>query len=128
MGIRQVVITEAAPKPVGAYAQGVVVGDTLYVAGQIGLEPVTGRLVAGGVVAEAEQALENVLAIVHAAGFSRGHVVKTTVYVTDLGDFPAINEIYGRYFREPYPARATIAAAALPARARVEIDAVAIRD
>lgn len=102
-------------------------GDMLYVSGQIGLEPVTGRLVGGGVVAEAEQALENLLAVVHAAGFSRDHVVKTTVYVTDLGDFSTINEVYARYFSEPYPARATVQAAGLPARARVEIDAVAVR-
>jgi 2-iminobutanoate/2-iminopropanoate deaminase len=124
---RQQVITEGAPKAIGPYAQGVTVGDTLYVSGQIGLEPTTARLVGGGVVPETEQVLENLLAVVHGAGFARTDVVKTTVYVTDLGDFQAVNEVYGRYFSEPYPARATVQVAALPKGARVEIDAVAVR-
>ena len=101
--------------------------DTLYVSGQIGLEPTMGRLVNGGVVPETEQVLENVLAVVHAAGFTRANVVKATIYVTDLGDFRAVNEVYGRYFTEPYPARATVQVAALPMGARVEIDVIAVR-
>jgi 2-iminobutanoate/2-iminopropanoate deaminase len=103
------------------------VGEALYVSGQIGLEPTTGRLVAGGVLAETEQVLENVLAVVHAAGFTRAEVVKTTIYLTDLVDFPVVNDVYGRYFTEPYPARATVQVAALPLGARVEIDAIATR-
>ena len=90
MGGRHPVVTEGAPKALGPYAQGVVVDDTLYVSGQIGLEPTMGRLVNGGVVPETEQVLENVLAVVHAAGFTRANVVKTTIYVTDLGDFRAV--------------------------------------
>lgn len=127
MATRHAVLSPGAPAPVGPYSQGVVVGDALYVSGQIGLEPTTGRLVGGGVVAEAEQVLENLLAVVHAAGFTRADVVRTTVYVTDLADFRTVNEVYQRYFNQPYPARVTVQAAALPAGARVEIDAVAIR-
>jgi 2-iminobutanoate/2-iminopropanoate deaminase len=105
----------------------VVVGNTLYVSGQIGLEPSTGRLVGGGIVPETEQVLENLLAVVYAAGFTRTDVVKTTVYVTGLAHSRAVNEVYGRYFSEPYPARATVEVAALPRGAHVEIEAVAIR-
>jgi len=124
---RRAVVTDGAPKALGPYAQGVVVGNTLYVSGQIGLEPSTGRLVGGGVVAETEQVLENLLAVIHAAGFTRGDVVKTTIYVTGLAHSRAVNDVYGRYFREPYPARATVEVAALPNGARVEIEAVAVR-
>jgi 2-iminobutanoate/2-iminopropanoate deaminase len=99
----------------------------LYVSGQIGIEPSSGRLVGGGVVPETEQVLENLLAVIHAAGFMRADVVKTTVYVTDLANFRAVNEVYERYFSEPYPARATVQVAALPSGARVEIDAIAVR-
>jgi len=124
---RSTVVTDGAPKSLGAYAQGVVVGNTLYVSGQIGLEPSTGRLVGGGIVPETEQVLENLLAVVYAAGFTRTDVVKTTVYVTGLAHSRAVNEVYGRYFSEPYPARATVEVAALPSGAHVEIEAVAIR-
>jgi len=124
---RSTVVTDGAPKSLGAYAQGVVVGNTLYVSGQIGLEPSTGRLVGGGIVPETEQVLENLLAVVYAAGFTRTDVVKTTVYVTGLANSRAVNEVYGRYFSEPYPARATVEVAALPSGAHVEIEAVAIR-
>jgi 2-iminobutanoate/2-iminopropanoate deaminase len=127
MATRHVVATRGAPAPVGPYSQGIVVGDQLFVSGQIGLEPASGRLVGGGLVAEAEQVLENLLAVVHGAGFTRADVVRTTVYLIDLADFRTVNEVYGRYFKEPYPARVAVQAAALPAGARIEIDAVAIR-
>ncbi len=127
MRFRHTIITDAAPRPVGPYAQGVVVGNTLFISGQIGIEPSTNRLVGGGIVPEAEQVLENLLAIVHAAGFGRADVVKTTVYLTDLADFASVNGVYGRYFTESPPARATVQVAALPGGARVEIDAIAVR-
>ncbi len=125
--VRRAITSAGAPRAVGPYSQGIAVGEALYVSGQIGLEPTTGRLVAGGVLAETEQVLENVLAVVHAAGFTRAEVVKTTIYLTDLVDFPVVNDVYGRYFTEPYPARATVQVAALPLGARVEIDAIATR-
>lgn len=128
MNARRQVTTDAAPRALGPYSQGVVVGSMLFVSGQIGLDASTGKLVAGGVVPEAEQVLENLLAVIHAAGFTRADVVKTTIYVTDLGDFQAINEVYGRYFEQPYPARATVQVAALPKGGRIEIDAIAVRE
>jgi 2-iminobutanoate/2-iminopropanoate deaminase len=124
---RRPVVTDRAPQALGPYSQGVVVGETLYVSGQIGIEPSTGQLVGGGVVAEAEQVLENLCAIIHAAGFTRADVVKAVIYLADLRDFEAVNGVYGRYFSAPYPARATVQAAALPKGARVEIEAVAVR-
>jgi reactive intermediate/imine deaminase len=127
MNARRQVTTDAAPRALGPYSQGVVVGNMLFVSGQIGLDASSGKLVAGGVVPEAEQVLENLLAVVHAAGFTRADVVKTTVYVTDLGDFQAINDVYGRYFEQPYPARATVQVTALPKGGRIEIDAIAVR-
>jgi 2-iminobutanoate/2-iminopropanoate deaminase len=128
MNARRQVTTDAAPRALGPYSQGVVVGNMLFVSGQIGLDASTGKLVAGGVVPEAEQVLENLLAVIHAAGFTRADVVKTTVYVTDLGDFQAINDVYGRYFEQPYPARATVQVVALPKGGRIEIDAIAVRE
>ena len=127
MAFRRSITTEAAPRPVGPYSQGVVVGNTLFVSGQIGMEPSTHHLVGGGIVPETEQVLENVLAIVHAAGFARADVVKTTVYLTDLADFASVNDVYRRYFTDTHPARATVQVAALPGGARVEIEAVAVR-
>lgn len=127
MNVRRQVTTDAAPRALGPYSQGVVLGNMLFVSGQIGLDPSTGKPVAGGVVPEAEQVLEHLLAVIHAAGFTRADVVKTTVYVTDLRDFQAINDVYGRYFEAPYPARATVQVAALPKGARIEIDAIAVR-
>jgi len=120
--------TDAAPAPVGPYAQGVGVGNSLFVSGQIGLDPVTGRLVGGGMVAEAEQVLENLLAVVHAAGFAREDVIKTTVYVTDLANMAVVNEVYARYFAPPHPARVTVEVAGLPCGARLEIDAIVVRN
>jgi 2-iminobutanoate/2-iminopropanoate deaminase len=121
------VATEAAPRALGPYAQAVVSGDLVFCAGQIGLDPASGTLVAGGTTAEAEQVLQNLLAVLAAAGLGFEHVVRTTIYLVDLADFPAVNDIYGRYVREPYPARATVGVAALPRGARVEIDAIAMR-
>lgn len=99
----------------------------LFVSGQIGLDPDSGKLVPGGIVAEAEQVFENLLAIVLAAGYSRAEVARTTLYLTDLADYAAVNEVYGRYFTEPYPSRVTVQVAALPCGARIEAEAMAVR-
>jgi 2-iminobutanoate/2-iminopropanoate deaminase len=121
------VVSAAAPQPVGPYAQAIDTGDLVFCAGQVGIDPATGRLVAGGIEAEAERAIANLAAVLAAAGLGLDAVVKTTVYVTDLRDWPALNAVYARCFVPPYPARATVAVAALPAGARVEIDAIAVR-
>jgi len=124
---RETVASDAAPRAIGPYAQAVVAGDLVFCSGQVGLDPASGRLVPGGVAAEAARALESLAAVLSAAGLGLGDVVKTTVYLVDLAEFAAVNEVYARYFHAPYPARATVGVAALPAGARVEIEAVATR-
>jgi 2-iminobutanoate/2-iminopropanoate deaminase len=122
---RRIVLTDTAPKPVGPYSQAVVSGDLVFCAGQIGLDPATGKLVEGGFAAQLDRVLANVAAVLAAEGLDLGDVVKTTVFVTDLKDGPALNQAYGRAFPEPYPARSTVQVAALPAGAVVEIEAIA---
>jgi len=124
---RETVASDAAPRAIGPYAQAVVAGDLVFCSGQVGLDPASGRLVPGGVAAEAARALESLAAVLSAAGLGLGDVVKTTVYLVDLAEFAAVNEVYAHYFHAPYPARATVGVAALPAGARVEIEAVATR-
>jgi 2-iminobutanoate/2-iminopropanoate deaminase len=119
--------SSAAPRALGPYSQAVVAGDTVFCAGQVGLDPATGKLVAGGIAAETARVLQNLAAVLEAAGLSLADVVKTTVFVADLTEFATMNEVYGRHFTAPYPARATVQVAALPAGARVEIEAVAVR-
>jgi 2-iminobutanoate/2-iminopropanoate deaminase len=125
--MRRTVETDDAPKPVGPYAQAVLAGDFVFVAGQIGLNPGTGRLVEGGTREQLTRLLDNLAAVLRAAGHGLDDVVKTTVYLVDLGDTKLLNEVYARYFPAPHPARATVQVAALPAGARVEIEAVALR-
>lgn len=121
------IATDRAPRAIGPYSQAVAVGDLLMLSGQIGLDPASGALVSGGIEAETRRVLDNLAAVLSAAEMSLDAVVKTTIYLVDLGDFGAVNEIYGTYFVEPFPARATVAVAGLPRGARVEIDAVAVR-
>ena len=124
--MKKVVSTAAAPQAIGPYSQGIEFtgpGRMLFLSGQIALHPDSGELVGGGVQAEARQALENLARVVEAAGYSLGDVVKTTIYLADMGDFPAVNEIYAGFFAHSPPARATVAVAALPKSALVEIDA-----
>jgi len=118
--------TDAAPAAIGPYSQGIVVGNLLYTAGQIGLDPKTGELVGPDIQAQTERVLENLLAILEAAGATPRHVVKTTVYLTDMAEFGQMNEVYGRYFEEHKPARSTVQVAALPKGAKVEIEVVAV--
>ena len=121
------VSTDRAPKAIGPYSQATIADDVVYTAGQIALDPASGQLVAGGTAVEAERVLENLKAVLAAAGLGFEHVVKVTIYLVDLADFATVNDIYGRYVREPFPARATVGVAALPRGARVEIYAVAVR-
>ena len=119
--------TDGAPQAIGPYSQAVEHGGLVFLSGQIGLDPATGTLVPGGTVAEAERVLQNLRAVLHAAGLGFEHLVRTTIYLVDLADFAAVNEVYGRSLRQPFPARATVGVAALPRGARIEIDAIAMR-
>lgn len=117
--------TDRAPAPVGPYSQAVVAGEWVFVSGAIPLDP-AGTLVDGGIEAQTEQVLANLSAVLEAAGATLANVVKTTVYLADLSEFPRMNEVYARHFSaEPAPARATVQVAALPVGARVEIEAIA---
>jgi 2-iminobutanoate/2-iminopropanoate deaminase len=125
--MRQTVESDDAPKPVGPYAQAVLAGELVFVAGQIGLDPATGRLVEGGTREQLGRVLDNLAAVLRATGHTLDDVVKTTVYLIDLAEMALVNEVYARYFPAPHPARATVQVAALPAGARVEIEAIAVR-
>ncbi|HEY5019521.1 MAG TPA: RidA family protein [Steroidobacteraceae bacterium] len=121
---RQVIHTADAPKAIGPYSQAVRAGDTVYVSGQIPLDPVSGALVSGDIEAEIQRVFDNLKAIAQAAGGSLASVVKLSVFLTDLSHFAKVNEIMTSYFSEPYPARAAIGVAALPRGARVEMECV----
>lgn len=123
--MRKTVRTDKAPAAIGPYSQAVRSGGFLFCSGQIPLDPETGKLVEGGIEAQTERVLMNLEAVLAAGGATLAAVVKTTVFLADLADFPAMNAVYGRYFPEDPPARATVQAARLPAGARVEIEAVA---
>ncbi len=118
------VSTAAAPAAIGPYSQAIRAGGLLFVSGQLGIEPATGTL-AEGTAAQVRRAMDNLSAILAAAGLSLDRVVKTTLFLTDLGDFATVNEIYGSYFKGAFPARSTIQVAALPKGGRFEIEAVA---
>jgi len=121
---RQIIRTDAAPKAIGPYSQAVRVGDTVYVSGQIPLDPASGTLVSGDIEAETRRVIENLQAIVQAAGGTLAQVVKVTIFLTDLAHFAVVNQLMASYFREPYPARATVGVAALPRGARIEMECV----
>lgn len=121
---KQVISTTAAPGAIGPYSQAVQIGDLVFASGQLGLIPGTGDL-ASGVEAQTEQALRNVIAILEAAGTGLDKVVKTTVFLNDMNDFAKVNEIYGSFFSEPYPARSAVQVVRLPKDALVEIEVIA---
>jgi 2-iminobutanoate/2-iminopropanoate deaminase len=125
--VTAVIATDRAPGAIGPYSQALEQHGVVYCSGQIGLDPASGQMVGGGTAAEAERVLQNLGAVLAAAGLEFTHVVKTTIYLVDLADFGAVNEVYARFVRPPYPARATVGVAALPRGARVEIDAIAVR-
>jgi 2-iminobutanoate/2-iminopropanoate deaminase len=123
----ETVSTPDAPKAIGPYAQAVVAGDLIYTAGQIALDPATMEVVPGGVAEQTERVMRNLAAVLAAAGSDLSRVVKTTVFLADMADFGAVNEVYGRAFGAHRPARSTVAAAGLPRNVRVEIEVVAVR-
>jgi 2-iminobutanoate/2-iminopropanoate deaminase len=122
---RQAITTSAAPKAVGPYSQGVALNGTVYLSGQIPLDPATGELVTGDIAAQAARVLENLKAVLEAAGSSFERVLKTTVYLRTMDDFAKMNEVYARYFPGVPPARTTIAVVGLPKGAQIEIDLIA---
>lgn len=122
---RRTIETPEAPKAIGPYSQAVSCDGWVFCSGQIALDPSTGQVVVGGIAVQTARVLDNLKAVLTAAGSSLGAVVKTTVYLQDLGEFAAMNEVYARYFPDHPPARATIQAACLPKQVRVEIDAIA---
>jgi 2-iminobutanoate/2-iminopropanoate deaminase len=121
----KIISTEQAPKAIGPYSQAVISNGFAFLSGQIPLDPATGKLVEGDIQAQTERVLENLKAVLEAAGCTLGGVVKTTVYLKDMNEFTKMNEIYGRYFATNPPARATVEAARLPRDVRVEIDCIA---
>ena len=123
---KQRIHTEAAPAAIGTYSQAVRSGQTVYLSGQIPLNPQTMALVDGGIDSQIRQVFENLAAVAAAAGCGLSDVVKLTVYLTDIGDFPRVNEIMAQYFDEPYPARAAVGVVALPKAAAVEMDAILV--
>ncbi|MDX9861889.1 MAG: Rid family detoxifying hydrolase [Rhodospirillales bacterium] len=126
MPARQAIATDQAPAAVGPYSQAVRSGNLLFLSGQLGLDSATGVLVGPGVADEARQALRNLAAVLAAAAGGMGDVVKSTIYLTDMQDFAAVNAVYAEFFAAPFPARACVAVAALPKGGRVEIEAVAV--
>jgi len=122
----RIVHTDKAPAAIGPYSQAVVTGNLLYTAGQIALDPATGQIVQGDVSAQTDRVMRNLTAVLEAAGSSWADVVKTTVYLMDMADFPRVNEVYGRMIGDARPARSTVQVSGLPRGVLVEIDAVAV--
>ena len=123
--MKQAISSPDAPKAIGPYSQAIRAGDFLFLSGQIPTDPATGAIVDGDVAAQTRRVFDNLAAVLAAANVSFANVVKTTVFLADMNDFAAMNEVYGKYFSEPYPVRATVQVARLPKDARVEIDLVA---
>jgi len=126
--LKRSIASPLAPKPVGPYSAALRAGQLLFVSGQVPLDPATGRMVEGDIGVHTRRVLENVRALLDAAGLSFAHVVRTTVFLADMNDFQAMNEVYATFFNEPYPARSTVQAARLPRDARIEIDVIASFD
>jgi 2-iminobutanoate/2-iminopropanoate deaminase len=120
-----VVLADGAPKPIGPYSQAVVSGGLVYCSGQVGLDPGTGQLVPGGVAPQTRRVLENLAAVLAAAGTSLSQVLRCTVFLKDLADFAAMNEVYAQFFTKDFPSRSTVEVARLPKDALVEIDCIA---
>ena len=119
------ICTNNAPAAIGPYSQAIQIGDLLFVSGQVPIDPSTGAIVEGDIKAQAQQSLNNLKAILNAAGTNMGAVVKTTVFLADMNDFAAMNEVYAQFFQEPFPARSAVQVARLPKDAKVEIEAIA---
>jgi 2-iminobutanoate/2-iminopropanoate deaminase len=124
--VKDIIATDGAPRAIGPYSQAVRAGNLVFASGQIPIDPATGEFVPGGIAEQTEQVLRNLTAVFGAAGLGMDQVIKTTVFLADMDDFTAMNEVYGRFFSAAPPARATVQAARLPRDARVEIEAIAM--
>jgi 2-iminobutanoate/2-iminopropanoate deaminase len=125
--MNKIIHTASAPQPIGPYSQAVQAGNTLYVSGQIALDPATGELITGDLEAETQQVMENIRAVLTEAEYDLDDIVKTSIFLSDMGLFQTVNEIYGRYFKGNFPARETVAVAGLPKNVNVEISVIAIK-
>lgn len=126
MSDRRIVQTSHAPQAIGPYSQAVVAGSLVFVSGQIPLDPVSGAVVPGGIAAQTHQVMKNLRAVLEASGSSLDKVVKTTIYLKDMGQFQEVNQLYGSYFKDAFPARATVEVARLPRDVMVEVDCIAL--
>lgn len=126
--MRQAVSAPNAAKPIGPYSPAIRAGNLLFISGQVGFDPATGALIDGDISAQTDQVMRNIGALLKAAGTDFAHVVRTTVFLADMGEFAAMNAVYARYVVDPPPARSTVQVAALPRNARVEIDVIAVVD
>jgi 2-iminobutanoate/2-iminopropanoate deaminase len=122
---KQIIPTEEAPAPIGPYSQAVMSGGTLYISGQVAIDPSTNQVIAGDIEAEARQVMHNVGAILKAYGLDYGHIVKTTIFLKDMADFARVNTVYGSFFEKDFPARETVEVSRLPKDVKVEISCIA---
>jgi 2-iminobutanoate/2-iminopropanoate deaminase len=125
--MKQIIFSEKAPKPIGSYSQAVEAGNLIFLSGQIGIDPNTGNIVAGGVAAETRQVMDNIRAVLEKANLSLENIIKTTIFLANLADFAEVNQIYAEYFTKDFPARSTIEVKALPKGAKIEIEVIAQR-
>lgn len=126
VNVKEAISTSRGPKAIGPYSQAIRANGFIFVSGQVAFDPATGQIIEGEITQQTERVMENLKAIVEAAGSSLGHAVKTTVFLKDMGDFAAMNQVYGRYFPSSPPARSTVEVARLPRDARVEIELIAL--
>ena len=124
---KQIIETKDAPNPIGPYSQGVISGNMLFISGQVAKEAATGNLITSDIKSETKQVMENIRSILTAAGFNFSHVMKTTIFLTDMKNFSPMNEVYGSYFSGEFPARETVQAGALPLGVNVEISMIAMK-
>ena len=125
--MKKIIFTSSGPSPIGPYSQAVMVGNTLYVSGQIAIDPATGQLITINIIRETNQVMHNLMAILNEAGLDFSNVVKTTIFLTDMNNFANVNEVYGQYFTSDFPARETVQVSRLPKDVNVEISVVAIK-
>ncbi len=125
---KKALFTDKAPRPIGPYSQAIQAGNFLFLAGQVPLDPATGELIEGDIAAQTRRTMENIMAVLENAGLGPENVVKTTVYLADMDEVAAMNEVYGTYFKETPPARAAIQVARLPKDAKIEIDMIALTE